>query len=256
MYFKTNDISLYYEKYGTSQDTILILPGWGNNRTTFFNIINYFKDSYSIYIIDYPGFGNSPIPQKDLTIYDYAILIKKFIKMEIKTSPIIIAHSFGGRIATLLTGYYKEKIKKMIFIDVAPIKKKKTFRQFIREKTYKFLKKTLKIFPLLKREYYHQLLIKRFASNDYQNLPPGMHQTFKNIINCDLKNYLKSIESETLIIWGEKDIDTPLKDAYKINKLIKDSALIIYPNAPHFSYLTYPELTNKIIKSYLTEKAP
>ena len=70
MYFKTNDISLYYEKYGTSQDTILILPGWGNNRTTFFNIINYFKDSYSIYIIDYPGFGNSPIPQKDLTIYD------------------------------------------------------------------------------------------------------------------------------------------------------------------------------------------
>ena len=113
MYFKTNDISLYYEKYGTSQDTILILPGWGNNRTTFFNIINYFKDSYSIYIIDYPGFGNSPIPQKDLTIYDYAILIKKFIKMEIKTSPIIIAHSFGGRIATLLTGYYKEKIKKM-----------------------------------------------------------------------------------------------------------------------------------------------
>ena len=70
------------------------------------------------------------------------------------------------------------------------------------------------------------------------------------------KNYLKSIESETLIIWGEKDIDTPLKDAYKINKLIKDSALIIYPNAPHFSYLTYPELTNKIIKSYLTEKAP
>ena len=98
MYFKTNDISLYYEKYGTSQDTILILPGWGNNRTTFFNIINYFKDSYSIYIIDYPGFGNSPIPQKDLTIYDYAILIKKFIKMEIKTSPIIIAHSFGGRI--------------------------------------------------------------------------------------------------------------------------------------------------------------
>lgn len=81
-----------------------------------------------------------------------------------------------------------------------------------------------------------------------------MHKTFINIINEDLTKYLKYIPSETLLIWGEKDIDTPLKDAYKINSLIKDSALIIYPNASHYSYLDYPILTNNIITEFIKEK--
>lgn len=255
MYFKFNDISIYYEKYGNSSNPILILPGWGHTRTTFFNIINHFKENHTVYILDYPGFGNSPIPNKDLTIYDYTNLIRGFIKEVIKDSPIIIAHSFGGRISTLLTGYYKENIKKLILIDVAPIKKKKTLKQFLREKTYKFLKKLLKFVPLLKREYYRQKLLNHFGSSDYNSLPNGMHQTFKNIISKDLKCYLNKCEAETLIIWGEKDKATPLKDAYTINKLIKDSALIIYPKASHFSYLDYPLLTNKILDSFINEKA-
>ena len=71
MYFNTKSMSIYYEKHGTISDkTILILPGWGNTRSTFTNIINFFKNDYTIYIIDYPGFGNSKIPPSDLTIYN------------------------------------------------------------------------------------------------------------------------------------------------------------------------------------------
>ena len=81
-----------------------------------------------------------------------------------------------------------------------------------------------------------------------------MHKTFINIINEDLTEYLKNITSETLLIWGEKDQDTPLKDAYKMNNLIKESALIIYPNASHYSYLDYPILTNNIINEFIKEK--
>ena len=78
-----------------------------------------------------------------------------------------------------------------------------------------------------------------------------MQQTFKNIVNEDLTLYLSSIETETLIIWGKKDQDTPLKNAIKINNLIKDSALIVFPEGTHFSYLQYPLLTNKIIYEFI-----
>ena len=81
-----------------------------------------------------------------------------------------------------------------------------------------------------------------------------MLETFKNVINEDLKYYLPYIESETLLIWGEKDIDTPLKYGKKINKLIKNSALITYSNATHYSYLEYPALTLNIIKNFVIEK--
>ncbi len=253
MYFNIKDVSIYYEKFGNKDKIILILPGWGNTRTTFYNIINFFKEDYTIYIIDYPGFGNSPIPSKDLTIYDYANIIRTFMEeMQIK-NPIIIAHSFGGRIATLLTGYYKEQINKIIMIDVAGIKPRKTLKKIVKEKTYKLLKKLTKLLPKIKQEYYKQKLIKFFGSTDYQNLPNNMHKTFKNIINENLIYYLKNIESEVLLLWGKLDKDTPLKDGYKMNNLIKNSALIIFPKGNHFSYLQYPYLTNQIISEFIKE---
>ena len=151
MYFNNKDVSIYYEKYGNNKKNILILPGWGNTRTTFTNIINFFKDNYTIYIIDYPGFGNSPIPEKELTIYDYTNLVRDFLdEMQIK-NPIIIAHSFGGRIATLLTGYYKEKIDKIIMIDAASIKPRKSIKVLIKQTTYKVLKKLTYLLPKLKQ---------------------------------------------------------------------------------------------------------
>ena len=253
MYFNNKDVSIYYEKYGINKKNILILPGWGNTRTTFTNIINFLKDNYTIYIIDYPGFGNSPIPEKELTIYDYTNLVRDFLdEMQIK-NPIIIAHSFGGRIATLLTGYYKEKIDKIIMIDAASIKPRKSIKAFIKQTTYKVLKKLTYLLPKLKQEYYRQKLLKIFGSTDYQNLPNNMHKTFKNIVNENLIYYLKNIESEVLLLWGKLDKDTPLKDGYKMNNLIKNSALIIFPKGNHFSYLQYPYLTNKIIFEFIKE---
>lgn len=251
MYFRNKNMSIYYQKYGNKEKSILILPGWGDTRNTFINMINYFQNDYSIYILDYPGFGNSKFPKKDLTIYDYAEIIKEFIRKFKITNPIIIAHSFGGRIATLLSSYYKISIDKMVLIDIAGIKPKKTLGRFLKEKLYKILKKIVSFSR--NRERYLKKLLKIFGSTDYQSLSKGMHQTFKNIVNEDLTSYFKYISCECLLLWGELDPSTPLKNAKKINKLIKESALIIYPKGNHFPYLQYPELTNRIIYEFLKD---
>ena len=254
MYYNRDDYSIYYEKYGEKDKVILILPGWGDTRKTFTYLINYLKDNFTIYILDYPGFGNSPFPSKDLTIYDYTNIIRDFMTDKKITNPIIIAHSFGGRIATLLSGYYKEKIDKLIMIDIAGIKREKSFFLWLKEKLYKLLKLIKYILPKKLKDKYHQQLLKLFGSTDYKTLPNKMYQTFKNIISEDLKYYLPYIEQETLIIWGKKDKATPLKDGRLINKKIKNSALIIYKQASHFSYLEYPLLTSRIIEKFLSKR--
>lgn len=251
MYYNTNDLSIYYEKFGNSDKTILILPGWGDTRKTFYHLIENLQNDFTVYILDYPGFGNSPFPAKDLTIYDYTNLIRDFLTDNNITNPTIIAHSFGGRIATLLTGYYKEKIDQLILIDIAAIKPKKSIKIWLKEKIYKLLKKLTHFCPKKKQEKYRQKLIHLFGSTDYKSLSKEMQQTFKNIINEDLKDYLPYIESETLLLWGEKDMDTPLKSAYLLRKKIKNSALIVFPKATHYCYLEYKDLTQKIIKKFL-----
>lgn len=254
MFFNTQNISIYFEKYGNSDKTILILPGWGNTRATFRNIINTFKNDYTIYIIDYPSFGNSPIPNKTLDIYDYAKVIKDFLEEEQITNPIIIAHSFGGRITAILSGYYKINFPKILLIDVAGLKSRKTIKEFLKEKIYKLLRNCLKLLPELKQEYYCQKLLHLFGSEDYNSLPPAMKDTFKNIVNEDLKIYYKNINSNVLLLWGKKDTTTPLKDAYKLKKLINNSSLIVLPTCNHFPYLEAISTTNKIIDEFLKEK--
>lgn len=255
MYYNKDSYSMYYEKHGNGDEVILILPGWGDTRKTFNMIVDYFKLKYTVYIIDYPGFGKSIFPDHDLTIYDYANMIRDFLNDEKIKNPIIIAHSFGGRIATLLAGYYKERIKKLVLIDSAGIKPRKNIFKIIKTYTYKLLKKMKCFIPKRKRNIYLKRLLNIFASTDYKALDKDMYTTFKNVVNEDLKYYLNSIEVDTLLIWGEKDKDTPLKDGRIMNKKIKDSCLIIYPNADHFSYLNFPTLTNKIINEFLDENS-
>ena len=94
----------------------------------------------------------------------------------------------------------------------------------------------------------------KLAIYNYAILIDGLNWNLKgskNIVNEDLYKYLKNISNETLIIWGEKDIDTPLKDGLYLNKIIKNSSLIVYKNSSHFSYIDNSYLTNRILEKYL-----
>lgn len=246
-----NDFNIYYEKIGTGKENIIILPGWGNTRPTFEYMIGSLKNNYTIYIIDYPGFGNSSFPNRDLTIYDYADLMKNFINILNIKNPIIITHSFGTRIALILNSKLKIKFKKLIIIDGAGIKKKRNIFFKVKQSSYKLLKKIGNILPKKIKNLYIKKLINIFGSEDYKSLNDNMKKTFSNIVNEDLSYLLKDVKSETLLIWGEKDYDTPLCDAIKMNSIIADSGLIIIKNGTHFSYLDAPFYINKIIIEFI-----
>ena len=89
MYYKHSLLNLYYEKYGNNRNVLIILPGWGNNRQTWNYFINTFKNYFTIYIFDYPGFGNTIFPQNNLTIFDYGMLFADFINDNQINNPVL-----------------------------------------------------------------------------------------------------------------------------------------------------------------------
>ncbi len=250
MYYKKKEFSLYYEKYGKNKKNLLILPGWGDTRKTFKALIDQLKKDYTIYIFDYPGFGNTSFPDCDFTIYDYAFLFKNFIEEKKIENPYVIAHSFGGRIAILLSGYYQVPISKLVLLDAAGIRPKKKLCQLIKQTIYKFLKKIKFFLPTRKKEIYQKWLLKIFSSPDYQLLPPKMMKTFQNVVHENLEQYLSNMEVETLLIWGEEDLDTPISDGILMDEKIPSSALIRIPHGGHFCYLEYPLFILQLIHQF------
>ena len=79
-----------------------------------------------------------------------------------------------------------------------------------------------------------------------------MRKTFVNVINLDLTKNLKDIENPVLLMWGEKDIDTPLYMARIMEKEIKDAGLVVLKNASHFSYIDNAKEFNIVVNNFLS----
>lgn len=99
-------------------------------------------------------------------------------------------------------------------------------------------------------------ILKKFGkglkgSKDYRVLSPVMKKTFQNVVNYDETYLLSDITADTAIFWGDKDKDTPLYMARKLNKKIKSSHLFLLTNAGHFSYLDNSGYFLKILSAFI-----
>lgn len=233
-----NNFKINYKVYGDKNEkAVVLLHGWGDNLNSFNSVINYLKEKFKVYAIDLPGFGKSSMPPKPLTILEYAEIIKQLLDELDIVKPILIGHSFGGRIIITLVGHLKYKVDRIVLVDSAGIKPKRTLWYYIKIYTYKFLKLFMRFMSKETGKKYLKKLRKIFGSKDYNKVNDIMKKTLILAVNEDLRKYLKYISVPTLLIWGEKDDITPLKDGLIMKKIIPDSGLVILKSAGHYSFV-------------------
>lgn len=226
---------------------LVLIHGWGGSWQSWLPIIERLKNDFDIFAFDLPGFGNQNIT-KSLTLEDYVNFVIQTLKKRHIKNPILIGHSFGGAIISQIAAQKLIPIKKLILIDAATIRHPYTRSQKAKFKILGVLKKA---FPFSQKLYYR---LTNQLKSDYAVLAnnPLLQKTFRNVIQQDLSSVIHKINIPTLIIWGEDDLETPLTDGQKINSLIPQSQMIVYPHSSHFSYLenqnTFVDDIKKFIK--------
>ena len=238
MKIQIEKININYEDYGNKESPPLVyLHGWGQNIEMMKPIAEPFKNTNRIIIIDLPGFGQSDKPNDIWSVYDYVEVINKLLnKIKVK-NPIMIGHSFGGKLTLLYASKYK--CEKIILL-ASPFK---VLIPKLSIKT-KILKKLKKVPVLNKLENFAK---KHIGSTDYKNADPLMRKIMTNHINLDITEDVKKIKCSSLIIWGENDLEVPMEHAYDLEKLIEDSGVVMLENSTHYAYL---ENLNQIIKIF------
>lgn len=225
MKINVKNLNINYIQYGEGQD-IVLLHGWGQNIEMMRPIGDNFQDRFRITILDFPGFGESEEPKSAWTIEDYELMLEEFLKKVNVKKPIVIGHSFGGRVAIRYCA--RNPIEKLVLFGSPCIRIQEELSIGV-----KILKK-LKHLPGLNGigEYMKKFI----GSRDYKAASPIMRQTLVNVVNEDLSKYAREIEEPTLLIWGEQDTEAPLNDAKQLEKLMIDAALIVLPGT-HYAYL-------------------
>lgn len=234
---EVNNTNLYYEKHGEGKQILILMHGWGQTTKGMDIIVQGINlDKFSVYNLDFPGFGKSVLPNFAWSVYDYNTMLEKFIeKLKIK-NPILVGHSFGGRIATIY-GSKNLNLKSMVFIDAAGIKPKKNLYVKCRILTFKLCKFVVKRFYKKHQQEYLNNLNLIFGSGDFNATDPKLRNIFIKTVNEDLTYLYKDIKVPVKLIWGSEDNFTPLSDAKIMHKKIQNSELVYYEGAGHYSYM-------------------
>ncbi len=242
---------VYYKTFGeNTNESIIFLHGWGQDNSTFKHLYEKLEQENYIIAIDLPGFGKSEEPKEVWDISKYVEILEAIIKKEQLTNPVIIAHSFGGRIA-LKYASKETNISKLILISSAGIKPKRKLTYYYKVYKYKIVKKILET---VKKQSLIEKYRQKKGSSDYKNASPMMRQILVKAVNEDLTEISKNITAPTLLIWGEDDDVTPLRQAKILEKNIKDAGLITIENCGHFSYLQVPQQLLIIINCFIKNK--
>jgi len=216
---------------------LLYLHGWGCDHSIFYPLIENLSDQGRHIAIDFPGFGESPRPEAVWGTEEYGDLIYRFIKQCRLESPVLIGHSFGARAALQLARKHPDAIRGMILIAAAGLKRDIPFRRKIRIKTIRAAARLAqRILPGSVGKKLKDSLYQRIASRDYLNAGE-MRSIFVKVVNEDLASLLPSIQTPTLLIYGENDGETPPSLGKKMDALLPNSRCVVLPEFDHFSIL-------------------
>ena len=238
---KIDGLNINYLDYGNKNGkAIVLLHGWGQNIEMMNMLGKPFEKDFRIIVIDFPGFGNSDEPKEVMGVGEYTSVVEKMlIKLNIN-SPILIGHSFGGRVAVKFAS--RNKTDRVILLSPAL---RGHDKKSLKSKFLKFLKKV----PILKE--LEDWAKNHIGSRDYKAASPMMKKVLVKVVTEDLSQDAKKIKAPVILIYGDNDAEVPQEDTLLYEKLIPDCGLILYEGCTHYAYLERINQTINIINNFI-----
>lgn len=251
-YFHYKKGKVFYEVEG-SGPPLVMLHGWGGNTQSFYPLKELLKNKFTIYLLDFPGFGKSEEPMEIYDVSNYAELTLQALSEWKLSKPYVLSHSFGGRVIIKLASKHKDLFSKIILIGSAGIKPKKTLKYHILFVSAK-AGKTIMALPGISRlkNLAKRVLYKIAGSRDYMKTSGIMRETFKKVIAEDLYPLLKNIQTSCLLIWGKYDSMTPLRDGKIMEREIPNAKLEIIHDGKHGIHKTHAKKIKDFILKFIS----
>lgn len=233
-----NQQHVHVECAGSGQGVVL-LHGWGQNVEMLRPIYDHLSKYFRVLMLDLPGFGMSEEPREAWSILDYADFLALILEKYEIENPIVVAHSFGARIA--LRYALCNPVHKMILTGAAGIKPHHNIGYYGNVYWYKFKKHV-------------GLQHDQMGSLDYQQASPVMKQVLVKSVNDDITPFLSAIQTETLLVWGSVDEQTPIWMGKRMEKRMPNATLVMFEGDDHFAYFHQINRFLRVIDCFLVRE--
>jgi pimeloyl-ACP methyl ester carboxylesterase len=208
--------ALFAEAFGSGTPEVLALHGWGRRGSDFATALS----GLDAIAPDLPGFGASPAPDAVIGADSYADIVAEILH-SFDRPPVLVGHSFGGRVAVCLaTGR----------------------RPPVAYRAVRWLNRVGVVSDeRLEREKRSR------GSADYRAATGVMRDILVKVVNESYEGQLSRIESPVHLLWGSEDREVPVSVAESASALLSEVTLQVLPGVGHMVPIQAPEALRRAI---------
>lgn len=251
--------------------TIVLLHGSNASLHTWEGWVKALVPKYRVVTLDLPGHGlTGGVPDGKYGYEAMLRFVKRFVDTLGLKSFVLGGNSMGGALSWKYTLRHPDQVKQLILVDAAGVPRKKAGRlplAFRLARIPVLNKLILNVTPRslvaegLARSYGDPSKVKKETVTLYHQL--ALHQGNRAATVARFSGYrvdkeippLAKIKAPTLILWGQKDVVTPIDMSDIYLKHIKGSKRVIYPSLGHIPMEEDPQATVKDVLLFLQANA-
>jgi pimeloyl-ACP methyl ester carboxylesterase len=233
-----------------------------------------FASDHRVIAVDLPGFGESGMPREDISISGYGRWLDALFAEIGIDGAAVVGNSMGGFIGLEAALSVPHRVERLVLVAAAGLssehlRNEKLLRLMERGENFAqyVVAHVMAQADWLVRRPRGRIALMWYVAAHPERLDPalvveqvrgagkpGFLPALDALTDYPIRHRLEEIEAPTLIVWGEKDMLVPLKDAHRFDEAIADSRLIVYEDTGHVPMLERPEDFNRDLRAFLAEQ--
>jgi pimeloyl-ACP methyl ester carboxylesterase len=225
------DGNLFGEQFGENSPRVLFLHGWRRQLADFEHVGQRLANGGTTSVaLDLPGFGASVAPKEAGGARHYAQLLLPAVQGLASEPLVLVGHSFGGRVATVLAAQHPELFRGLVLTGVPLLRGQSNKKTPLRFRSARWLHRRGWL-----SEARMEKARQRFGSSDYRSSSGVMRGVLVASANEDYEVELRQLHIPVRLVWGELDAEAPLLQAQRAMTMLGgDATLTVLEGASHF----------------------
>jgi pimeloyl-ACP methyl ester carboxylesterase len=261
-----------YVEIGTGSPLVFIhgLSGCWQN---WLENMPHFARSYRVIAVDLAGFGESELPQEEISIPGYGRFVDAVLGEIGVERAVLVGNSMGGFISAETALSHPSRVEKLVLVDAAG---GPTLREWNNRNRARLVRAARLFQPLaavafarregvVRRPRLRRMLLYKIAAHPDLLAPelcyeiasgggkPGFLDALNALIEYDFWERIQDVSCPTLIVWGRNDEIVPVADAFEYEALIPDARTVVLDDTGHVPMLERPLAFNRVLKEFLEE---
>jgi pimeloyl-ACP methyl ester carboxylesterase len=252
-------LDIAFERQGTGAPLVLLHGGPSDSRE-WRRQLDGLADEFTVVAWDMPGCGRSADPPEHFRTRDYADCLAAFIEALGLEQPHVLGLSFGSGLALELYRWHPSIPRTLILASayagwtgsLPPEVVEQRKQQMLRRVELPPEEFASEFLPTLLTDSASPELVDevRAILSDFH--PAGQRALLRaGFAEHDLRDVLPRIDVPTLLLYGDKDVRSPLTVAKEMHASIPGSRLVVIPGAGHMIDMEAAERFNAEVRSFV-----